>query len=285
MSLELRNVNYTYMKKTPYERQALKNLSLKIAKGEFVAIIGHTGSGKSTLVQHLNGLLKPDSGSASVDGLMFSGGKDEARKARGKVGMVFQYPEHQLFAETIFEDVAFGPRNLGMQEAQVEGAVRDALAFVDLDYGEFKARSPFELSGGQMRRVAIAGVVAMQPDYLILDEPSAGLDPGTRDRIFSRIMELYSKRHPAIILVTHNMDEAVRYANRLLVMNDGRLLLDGNPAEIFGKHKAELLKASLDEPALFKLMARFKEKGIALPEGITTKKDLLVELKRRIAGR
>lgn len=212
-----------------------------IEKGEFVAIIGHTGSGKSTLIQHLNGLLHPTKGKALLDGTDLSGKTKEARAARGKVGMVFQYPEHQLFAETVYEDVAFGPRNLGLTEDEVEQRVREALQFVGLDYGSLAQRSPFNLSGGQMRRVAIAGVVSMKPDYLILDEPSAGLDPGARRDVFREILSLYKKQGIGIIMVTHSMEDALQFANRLLVVYDGRIIMDGKPAALFRERRKELI--------------------------------------------
>ena len=207
MPLNLQNVTFTYMKGTPFEKTALHGVSLQIEKGEFVAVIGHTGSGKSTLVQHLSGLLHPDKGSVTVDGVNLNAKNAAAKKARNSVGMVFQYPEHQIFAETVYEDIAFGPRNKGLGPDEVDRAVRDAMAFVGLDFDSFAKRSPFRLSGGQMRRVAIAGVIAMEPDYLILDEPSAGLDPRSRDAVFKEVMALYKKRGIAVILVTHNMEE------------------------------------------------------------------------------
>ena len=264
MPITLENVEFTYMAKTPYERKALQGVSLTVDKGEFVAVIGHTGSGKSTLVQHLNGLLKPSAGKVTIDGLDISGKGEAVKKARHQVGMVFQYPEHQIFAETVFEDIAFGPRNKGMQENEVKQQVQDAMRFVGLDFETFASRSPFQLSGGQMRRVAIAGVIAMDPDYLILDEPSAGLDPRSRDAVFAEIMALYKKRRMAVILVTHSMEEAARYSNRLLVISGGRVILDGSPAEIYQNHKNELLAVSMDVPQLFKLSDELRARGITL---------------------
>ena len=244
MPISLEHVSFTYMKGTPFEKTALHDVNLQIEKCEFVAVIGHTGSGKSTLVQHLSGLLHPQKGSVCVDGVNLNAKNAAAKKARNSVGMVFQYPEHQIFAETVYEDIAFGPRNKGLTPEETDRAVKDAMAFAGLDFETFAQRSPFRLSGGQMRRVAIAGVVAMEPDYLILDEPSAGLDPRARDGIFKEIMALYRKRGIAVILVTHNMEEAARYATRLLVVSDGRIILDGVPHEIFTNHKEELLKRS-----------------------------------------
>lgn len=275
MSIKLSNIVYTYSKNTPFERRALDNISLEINKGEFVAIIGHTGSGKSTLIQHLNGLIKPDQGTAEIDGLNISVKSKEAKAARQQVGMVFQYPEHQIFAETVFEDIAFGPRNRGFSEEEVKKAVREAMAFVKLDYDTFAERSPFQMSGGQMRRVAIAGVVAMNPDYLVLDEPSAGLDPYSRDQVFKEIVALHQSRGIAIVLVTHSMDEAAKYADRLLVVNDSRILFDGLPEEIFSKHGEELRQVGMDVPQVFKLAELLRSKGLKLPENILEQKALI----------
>ena len=268
MSIKLSNIYHTYSKGTPFERLALQNVSLEIAKGEIVAIIGHTGSGKSTLVQHLNGLLKPDKGTAAIDDIDISSKGVQAKNARQQVGMVFQYPEHQIFAETVFEDIAFGPRNKGFNEEEVAKAVREAMAFVGLDYDTFAQRSPFQMSGGQMRRVAIAGVVAMNPDYLVLDEPSAGLDPRSRNAVFREIMDLHKSRGIAIVLVTHSMEEAVKYANRLLVVNAGKVLFDGEPAAIFKEHGTELVQVGVDVPQVYKLADLLRQKGLAMPEGI-----------------
>jgi energy-coupling factor transport system ATP-binding protein len=281
MSIKLDHVSYTYMPGTPYEKEAVKDVSLEIQKGEFVAVIGHTGSGKSTLVQNLNGLLHPTQGTASLDGTDLSGKTGEAKQARGRIGMVFQYPEHQLFAETVYEDVAFGPRNLGLSSEEVEVRVREAMKFVGLDFDTYAPRSPFSLSGGQMRRAAIAGVVAMNPDYLILDEPSAGLDPGSRNNLFAEIMALYKKRGIGIIMVTHSMEEAAKYAKRMLVICKGQIILDGKPAEIFLKEKECLLSAGMDVPEVYKLADALRVKGMRLPYEITDAKLLLAEVKRR----
>ena len=282
MPLNLQNVTFTYMKGTPFEKTALHDVSLQIEKGEFVAVIGHTGSGKSTLVQHLSGLLHPDKGNVTVDGVNLNAKNAAAKKARNSVGMVFQYPEHQIFAETVYEDIAFGPRNKGLGPDEVDRAVRDAMAFVGLDFDSFARRSPFRLSGGQMRRVAIAGVIAMEPDYLILDEPSAGLDPRSRDAVFKEVMALYKKRGIAVILVTHNMEEAARYASRLLVISGGQVILDGVPHDIFTNHKDELLAASMDVPPVYKLADCLNAHGLAVertPELAALEKQIL-ELRR-----
>ena len=279
MSIKLSNIYHTYSKGTPFERLALQNVSLEIAKGEIVAIIGHTGSGKSTLVQHLNGLLKPDKGTAAIDDIDISSKGVQAKNARQQVGMVFQYPEHQIFAETVFEDIAFGPRNKGFNEEEVAKAVREAMAFVGLDYDTFAQRSPFQMSGGQMRRVAIAGVVAMNPDYLVLDEPSAGLDPRSRNAVFREIMDLHKSRGIAIVLVTHSMEEAVKYANRLLVVNAGKVLFDGEPAAIFKEHGTELVQVGVDVPQVYKLADLLRQRGLALPEGIKDEMALVKAIK------
>ena len=282
MPLNLQNVTFTYMKGTPFEKTALHGVSLQIEKGEFVAVIGHTGSGKSTLVQHLSGLLHPDKGSVTVDGVNLNAKNAAAKKARNSVGMVFQYPEHQIFAEAVYEDIAFGPRNKDLGPDEVDRAVRDAMAFVGLDFDSFAKRSPFRLSGGQMRRVAIAGVIAMEPDYLILDEPSAGLDPRSRDAVFKEVMALYKKRGIAVILVTHNMEEAARYASRLLVISGGQIILDGVPHDIFTNHKDELLAASMDVPPVYKLADCLNANGLPVertPELAALEKQIL-ELRR-----
>ena len=280
MSIKLSNIYHTYSKGTPFERLALNDVSLEIAKGEIVAIIGHTGSGKSTLVQHLNGLLKPDKGQATIDDIDITAKGAQAKAARQQVGMVFQYPEHQLFAETVFEDIAFGPRNKGVPEEEIAKEVREAMEFVGLDYDTFAQRSPFQLSGGQMRRVAIAGVVAMTPDYLVLDEPSAGLDPRSRNAVFKEIMSLHKSRGIAIVLVTHSMEEAVKYADRLLVINSGRILFDGTPAEIFKEHAEELVKVGVDVPQVYKLADLLRKNGLSLPEGIKDDVSLIKAVKK-----
>ena len=281
MSIKLENVSYTYMPGTPYEKEALKDVSLEINKGEFVAVIGHTGSGKSTLVQNMNGLLHPTKGTATLDMVVLSAKTKEAKVARGRIGMVFQYPEHQLFAETVYEDIAFGPKNLGLSYEEADARVKDAMKFVGLDFETYAGRSPFSLSGGQMRRAAIAGVVAMNPDYLILDEPSAGLDPGSRDAVFEEIMTLYKKRNITIIMVTHSMEDAARYAKRLLVISRGEIIIDGKPGEVFVKEKKRLLEVGMDVPEVYKLADALRAKGLRLPGEIMDAKRLLAEVKKR----
>lgn len=266
MSIKLENVTYTYMQGTPYERVALKDISLEIHPGEFIGVIGHTGSGKSTLVQHFNGLLKPTSGCVRVNNIDLHENKKIAKQAKSKVGMVFQYPEHQLFEETVFADVAFGPRNLGFAEEAVNLRVRKAMRFVGLDDDSIADRSPFQLSGGQMRRVAIAGVIATEPEYLILDEPSAGLDPRGRREIFSQIKNLHTAAGNAVILVTHNMEDVLQVATRLIVMSEGRILLDDKPETLFWNYQEQLVSAGVDVPHIIALLKKLRASGLAVGE-------------------
>ena len=269
MSIRVENISYVYMPGSPFERQALEDVSFTIEKGEFVALIGHTGSGKSTLAEHLNGLLNPAKGQVYVDEVDLSGKAEEVKAAKIKVGMVFQYPEHQIFAETVYEDIAFGPRNSGKGEKMVEEAVKKAMKFVGLDFEKFSQRSPFQLSGGQMRRVAIAGVVAMEPDYLILDEPSAGLDPKSRNAIFTQLVNLYKERNIGIVLITHSMEEAAQYANRLLVMSKGKLVIDGKTKEVFAEKRDVLTEVGVDVPQAVKLSDLLQTSGLKIEQAYT----------------
>lgn len=275
MSIQVDHISYTYMTHTSLEKKALDDVSFTLEKGEFVALIGHTGSGKSTLAEHLNGLLHPMAGKVLVDGVDLAAKAPEAKAARNRVGMVFQYPEHQLFAETIYEDIAFGPRNQGKTEPEVEEAVRSAMEFVDLDFDSFAQRSPFQLSGGQMRRVAIAGVVAMEPDYLIMDEPSAGLDPISRDSIFGQLRKIFEKRKMGVLLITHSMEEAAQYASRLLVMSDSRLQLDGPARELFTHEREKLEALSVDVPESVKLAEELRQQGLPIEGTPITKAELI----------
>ncbi|MGN8780868.1 energy-coupling factor transporter ATPase [Acidaminococcus fermentans] len=275
MSIQVDHISYTYMTHTSLEKKALDDVSFTLEKGEFVALIGHTGSGKSTLAEHLNGLLHPMAGKVLVDGVDLAAKTPEAKTARNRVGMVFQYPEHQLFAETIYEDIAFGPRNQGKSEPEVEGAVRSAMEFVDMDFDTFAQRSPFQLSGGQMRRVAIAGVVAMEPDYLIMDEPSAGLDPISRDSIFGQLRKIFEKRKMGVLLITHSMEEAAQYASRLLVMSDSRLQLDGPARELFTHEREKLESLSVDVPESVKLAEELRNQGLPIEGTPLTKEELI----------
>ena len=289
MSIELKEVTYCYMPGTPYERYALRQVSVSIQDGSFTAIAGHTGSGKSTLVQHLNGLLQPSSGQVLVDGIDLKGTDKEARAAakaaRRRVGMVFQYPEHQLFEVDVFSDVCFGPKNLGLPKKEVELRAYEALKMVGLE-DEFFYQSPFDLSGGQKRRVAIAGVIAMKPQVLILDEPTAGLDPKGREEILNMIRELHEKMKCTIILVSHSMDDVADYAERIIVMNHGEVFLDGTPKEVF-YHKQELEEIGLAVPTVTDIMHQVKELGYPVDESVTTLSDAaeaLVNLYHDVKG-
>lgn len=285
MSIVFDNVTFTYMPDTPYQRTAIQNINLTIDKGEFIGIIGHTGSGKSTLVQHMNGLITPTSGHVTVDGADLKTKGEAARIARRRVGMVFQYPEHQLFEETIYQDIAFGPKNLGVPEHELESRVRRAMDFVGLDFQQFKDRSPFNLSGGQMRRVAIAGVIALEPDYLALDEPAAGLDPRGRDGIFGQIVKLHQTTGIAVILVSHNMEDVARFASRVLVMNGGQISLDGTPADIFGSGRKALRAAGVDVPPLTALIDALQAGGLQITNTALTAEAAAQEIFAAVRGR
>lgn len=268
MSIKLENVTYTYGVGTPFEKTALYDTSVEIHEGEFVGIIGHTGSGKSTFVQLLNGLIQPTTGTVTVDGTDISQKTKEVMAMRHKVGMVFQYPEYQLFEETIAKDIAFGPRNFGLSEAEVEERVREAMDFVGLDYNTYAERSPFRLSGGQMRRVAIAGVIAIHPQYLILDEPSAGLDPIGRREIFSEIQRWHTEKHVTVILVSHNMEDVSQMADRLLVLSHGKIQLDGEPLEIFATKQDVLQQAGVSVPPATAVLQYLQTRGFAVNDRV-----------------
>ena len=259
----MESISYTYMRGTPFEREALADVSLTIEEGSFTALAGHTGSGKSTLVQHLNGLLQPDRGTVLVDGTDIGKKGAEAKRARRSVGMVFQYPEHQLFEETVEKDVAFGPLQLGLSAAEVEVRVKASLDFVGLPAEVYGVRSPFALSGGQRRRAAIAGVLALKPRYLVLDEPTAGLDPRASDALLTRVRELHEKEGVTIVLVSHNMDDIARFANRLIVMHAGRVMIEGAPREVFAA-KEKLSAAGLRPPHIVELLDKLRAKGLDL---------------------
>lgn len=284
MSICVENVSCVYSKGSPFEKVALENISLTIEKGEFIGIIGHTGSGKSTLIQHLNGLIHPTSGKVTIDGVDLAAKTKAAVAKRHSVGMVFQYPEHQLFEETVAKDIAFGPKNLGCSEEETEKRVKSAMKFAGLDYDTFGGRSPFRLSGGQQRRVAIAGVIAMHPDFLILDEPSAGLDPIGRREIFSRIQSWYQKGVFSVILVSHNMDDIARLATRLLVMHKGHLVMDGKPMDIFLHHRRELQECGVDAPPLTQTLLYLKEKSIPVPEDAKTVEEAVDRMSQMLGG-
>jgi energy-coupling factor transport system ATP-binding protein len=266
--LELKNLSYVYGTGTPFEKTAVNNLSLSIEKGEFIGIMGHTGSGKSTLVQMLNGLMKPTSGQILLDGEDIWANPKDIRKIRFKVGMVFQYPEYQLFEETVAKDIAFGPTNMGKSGAELEKAVNDAARFTGLK-DELLEKSPFDLSGGEKRRAAIAGVIAMNPEVLVLDEPTAGLDPMGRDVLLSQIVQYHKERKNTVILVSHSMEDIARVADKIIVMNKSNLVMFDKTKEVFSKGR-ELEKIGLRVPQITKIMLELREKGFNVPEGILT---------------
>lgn len=263
MSIELSGVSYVYLPGTPYEHTAVQNIDLTVEAGECVAIIGHTGSGKSTLLQLMQGLLTPTAGRVTVDGAPVTGRGEAVRRARQQVGLVFQYPEYQLFEETVYDDIAFGPRNQGLDDATVDQRVREAMAQVGLDEAAVRDRSPFSLSGGQMRRVAIAGVLALHPRYLVLDEPTAGLDPRGREEILRRLAELHHQGL-AVVLVSHSMDDVARLAQRVVVLHHGRIVLCGPPAVVFRPERPELRQAGVDIPHITALLAKMRAHGLAV---------------------
>lgn len=266
--LELKNLSYIYGTGTPFEKTAVNNLSLSIEKGEFIGIMGHTGSGKSTLVQMLNGLMKPTSGQVLLDGEDIWANPKDIRKIRFKVGMVFQFPEYQLFEETVAKDIAFGPTNMGKSGAELEKAVNDAARFTGLK-DELLEKSPFDLSGGEKRRAAIAGVIAMNPEVLVLDEPTAGLDPMGRDVLLSQIVQYHKERKNTVILVSHSMEDIARVADKIIVMNKSNLVMFDKTKEVFSKGR-ELEKIGLRVPQITKIMLELREKGFNVPEGILT---------------
>lgn len=273
MSLEVKHLTHTYSAGSAFQATAVHDVSLTIEDGEFVCIVGHTGSGKSTLVQHLNGLLKPTSGQVLVDGEDMNGENVDRRRIRQKVGLVFQYPEYQLFEETIAKDIAFGPKNQGLSEEEIDQRVRRAMAHVHLDYDKYAERSPFDLSGGQMRRVAIAGVLAMEPKVLILDEPAAGLDPRGRERILGMLQELHREGGVTIVMVSHSMDDCARLATRMIVMSKGELVLTDTPRNVF--RQADLMRSiGLGVPEAAELCGRLRTAGLQLPDDLFTQEEL-----------
>ena len=263
--LEVKSISHTYSAGTPFEHKALEDVSFCVERGEFIGIIGHTGSGKSTLMQHLNGLLKPDSGTILLDGVDIHSDKKITRQARFRVGLVFQYPEYQLFEETVYKDIAFGPRNMGLDKEEIDRRVNEAAQLVGLTREQLLV-SPFDLSGGQKRRVAIAGVIAMEPEILILDEPTAGLDPAGREEILGNIEDYRKAKNATIIMVSHSMNDVARLTDRLIVMNHARKAMDGTPDEIFTyQHTQELMDMGLDIPELTKVFLRLKNLGLDVP--------------------
>lgn len=290
MSIAFEQVSFSYTPLTKrqkkageVQRYALRNVSFTLNDGEFLAIAGHTGSGKSTLVQHLNGLANPTEGRVLWNGKDLADRKN-ANCARGDIGVVFQYPEHQLFAETVYEDVAFGPRNMGLPEDEVDTRIREALADVHLDFDTLSKRSPFELSGGQQRRVAFAGVLAMRPTTLVLDEPVAGLDPASRTDFLDLIKQLHEQRDLTVVMVSHNMNDIALLADRMLVMHEGEVAFLGTPEEIFTEHAVELREIGLGIPHAQTLANQLRAEGMPLPEKLYLPESLADEIARVLGG-
>ena len=279
--LEVKNLNYIYSIGTPFEHQALQDVSFAVNRGEFIGIIGHTGSGKSTLMQQLNGLLKPTSGQVLLDGEDIWSDKKLTRQARFRVGLVFQYPEYQLFEETVYKDIAFGPKNMGLKAEEIDRRVREAAGFVGLTEEQLQV-SPFDLSGGQKRRVAIAGVIAMEPEVLILDEPTAGLDPIGRAEILGNIEAYRKSKNATIMMVSHSMEDVARLTDRLLVLNGSRLAMDAAPAEVF-THAEELVEMGLSIPQVTQVFLHLRKMGVDVPNVYTIAQAVEV-LKNRKGG-
>lgn len=269
MSIVIKDLNFVYNPKSAFEKHALIDVSLTVEEGEFLAVIGHTGSGKSTFVQHLNGLVKLQSGTLIVDGIDLSQKKIDYKKLRGTVGMVFQYPEYQLFADTVYNDVAFGPKNLKLPQEEIDERVREALALVGMDFEYVSQKSPFELSGGEKRRVAIAGAIAMRPKILVLDEPTAGLDPQGKKEILDLVTKLWKTSTPTIVMISHDMNEVAKYATRVAVFDMGRVVYAEPPQKLF-ERQDELIKMGLDVPTLAKLRNYLVSRGVDVPSDCLT---------------
>ena len=279
MPIEVCHLTHCYSEGSAFRTVALDDVSFRVDDGEFIGVIGHTGSGKSTLVQHLNGLLRPSSGQVLIDGEDLNGEHVNRRALRQRIGLVFQYPEYQLFEETVAKDIAFGPKNQGLSADEIAERVRYAMDCVHLDYEKYAERSPFELSGGQMRRVAIAGVLAMRPSVLILDEPTAGLDPRGRDKILTMLEELHARENTTILMVSHSMDDMARLATRLIVMSEGKIVAEGTPREIFAREDM-MTSIGLDVPDAARLCARLRAKGYSLPADLFRPEELKEQLLR-----
>ncbi len=283
MSIVVKNLNFVYNPKSPFEKHALVDVNLTVDDGDFLAVIGHTGSGKSTFIQHLNGLIKLQDGVINVDGIDLSLKKVDFKKLRGTVGMVFQYPEYQLFADTVYNDVAFGPKNLKLSKEEIDERVKEAISLVGLNFDYVSQKSPFELSGGEKRRVAIAGVIAMRPKILILDEPTAGLDPQGKKEILGLVTKLRQTTSPTIIMINHDMNEVARYATKVAVFDMGSVVFAEPPQQLFKKQE-QLVKMGLDIPTLAKLRNLLVSKGINLPDDCLTVERMaeeLIKLKKR----
>lgn len=285
MSILIKNLTYIYDEGMPFESKALDNISVEIKDQDFVGLIGHTGSGKSTLIQHLNGLLKPSSGDIYINDFKITDPDLNLTDIRKRVGVVFQYPEYQLFEETIEKDIAFGPSNLGLEKEEIDKRVRESMESVGLNYDKFKDKLPFELSGGQMRRVAIAGVIAMKPEVLILDEPTAGLDPSGRDEIFELIKRLHKENNMTIILSSHSMDDMAKLAKTIIVMNKGKIEFMGSPKEVFKSNIERLKEIGLDIPQVLELAIKLRKQGFDIKEDILTIEEAKEEILRVMKGR
>ena len=284
MSVIVKNLTYIYDEGMPFASKAIDDISFEIKDNDFVGLIGHTGSGKSTLIQHLNGLLKPSSGQIIVNGFNITDKDLNLTEIRKRVGIVFQYPEYQLFEETVEKDIAFGPGNLGLDEAEISKRVKNSMEAVGLDYETYKDKSPFDLSGGQKRRVAIAGVIAMNPEVLILDEPTAGLDPGGRDEIFNLIKKLHRDNNITIILSSHSMDDMAKLAQTIIVMNHGKIEFMGSPREVFNSNVDRLKEIGLDVPQVLELAIKLREKGFNIREDILTIEEAKEEILKAVKG-
>lgn len=285
MSIIVNNLTHIYNEGMPFASKALDNISLEIKDRDFVGLIGHTGSGKSTLIQHLNGILKPTSGEILINRFNITEPGLNLTDIRKRVGVVFQYPEYQLFEESVEKDIAFGPSNLGLEQDEIQKRVRLSMESVGLDYEDYKDKSPFELSGGQKRRVAIAGVIAMNPEVLILDEPTAGLDPGGRDEIFELIKKLHKENNMTIILSSHSMDDMAKLAKTMIVMNKGKIELMGTPRDIFKSNSETLKEIGLDIPQVLELAIKLREQGFDIKEDIITIDEAKEEILRVMRGR
>ncbi|MBO3444804.1 energy-coupling factor transporter ATPase [Clostridium sp. CCUG 7971] len=285
MSIIVKNLTYIYDEGMPFASKALDNITLEIKDRDFVGLIGHTGSGKSTLIQHLNGLIKPSSGEIYINDFNITNPKLNLTEIRKRVGVVFQYPEYQLFEETIEKDIAFGPSNLELEQPEIDKRVKESMEAVGLNYEEFRSKSPFELSGGQKRRVAIAGVIAMKPEVLILDEPTAGLDPGGRDEIFELIKKLHRENNMTIILSSHSMDDMAKLAKTIIVMNKGNVEFMGTPREVFNSNTDRLKEIGLDIPQVLELAFKLREQGFDIREDILTIEEAKEEILKIMRGR
>ena len=285
MSVIVKNLTYIYDEGMPFASKAIDDISFEIKDNDFVGLIGHTGSGKSTLIQHLNGLLKPSSGEIIVNGFNITDKDLNLTEIRKRVGIVFQYPEYQLFEETVEKDIAFGPGNLGLDEEEISKRVRKSMEAVGLDYETYKDKSPFDLSGGQKRRVAIAGVIAMNLEVLILDEPTAGLDPGGRDEIFNLIKKLHRDNNITIILSSHSMDDMAKLAQTIIVMNHGKIEFMGTPREVFTSHADKLREIGLDVPQVLELATKLRNKGFDIRPDVLTVEEIKDEILKVMRGR